>query len=126
MMERENVSIRLSKHKREQIGSLVDRGYASNETDAHRKALNEGLRQYGVTVNGNGDTWLKRLAGELARAFAYLGVAWLGFFALFPIRFRLIGVAIMVMALALVAIRLVLGQVEPRVTHALQRGESEA
>lgn len=108
------------------VEDMVEWGDAASEGEAVDQFLNEGMRQYGYRVGTNGDTWLKRLAGELARLFAYLGVGWLTFFALFPVRFRMIGVAIVALAVAMTALRLVLGQVEPRVTHALQRGESEA
>ena len=119
-------SVRFNQQQLDALEELKERGKADSETEAHRMLLNAGMQRYGFTIAGNGDTWLKRLAGELARLFAYLGVAWLAFFALFPIQFRMIGVAIVVLAVAMTAIRLVLGQVEPRVTHALQRGESEA
>ncbi len=108
------------------ISDMVAEGRAASEGEAVDLFVNEGMRQYGYRVGGNGDTWLKRLAGELARLFAYLGVGWLAFFALFPVQFRMVGVAIVVLAVAMTALRLVLGQVEPRVTHALKRGESEA
>jgi hypothetical protein len=110
----------------EAVEDMVERNDAASEGEAVDLFVNEGMRQYGYRVGGNGDTWLKRLAGELARLFAYLGVGWLAFFALFPVQFRMIGVAIVALAVAMTALRLVLGQVEPRVTHALQRGEHEA
>ncbi len=120
-------SIRFNPSQEEAIEDLQDRGKAESDSQAHRLLVNAGMQQYGYRVDGaHGNTWLKRLAGELARLFAYLGVGWLAFFALFPVQFRMIGVAIVVLAVAMTALRLVLGQVEPRVTHALQRGEHEA
>lgn len=110
----------------EAIEDLEDRGKADNASEAVRMLLNAGMQAHGYDVAANNsDTTLRRMAGELSRLFAYVGVAWIAFFWAFPVGFRLPGVLVMAAALGMVAIYVALGQVEPRVTHWLfSRGES--
>lgn len=115
----EHKSIRLESDQLDAISDMAETGKADNESAALRKLLSEGMRQYGYAVNGNGNTSLKRAAGELARLFTYVGLGWLAFFWAFPVEFRLWGAVVLLMALAMVGAYLALDAYEPAISRRL-------
>lgn len=117
-------TVRFNPSQREAIEDLVDKGKAENESQAHRMLVNAGMEAYGFTPRGATDTRLRVMAGELAKLFAYVGIAWIAFFWAFPVQFRLVGAAVVVAALGMVGVYVALGYVEPDLSRRLfSRGE---
>lgn len=119
-------SIRLEKAHREAIKDMVDRGKVDNASEAHKQFLSEGMRQFGYEYGEYADTRLQAVAGEFARAFAWIGVGWLALTLLLPVGFRLGSVGAFSASLACVVIYRVLEQHEPNVSRRLSglfRGE---
>jgi hypothetical protein len=109
----------LTDHQLEVIERMVERGEAGNESEALRNLVNEGMVSFGYRGGQNGNTTLKWMAKELARAFTWAGLAWLAFFWAFPVGFRLPGVMVLIAALGMIAVYLVLDKYEPAVSHRL-------
>jgi len=120
----ERKSVRITGEQDAAIDDLQDRDKAESESEALRMLITAGMRHYGYRATGNGNTSLKWLSGELARLFAYIGLGWLAFFWAFPVKFRVLGAVVLVMALGMVAVYAVLDQVEPAVSERLF-GESD-
>lgn len=114
----ESRGVRLEKSHREAIKDMVDaRGIADNGNEAIKQLLDAGMREYGYR-NGaeNGDTTLKRLTAEFARAFTWIGIAWLTLTMLLPVGFRLGAAFAFFAALGCFAVYVALDRREPRVS----------
>lgn len=99
-------SIRLEKQHEDAIEDLDNRGVADNESEAHRMLLAAGMREFGYEAGGyQAASPLSWVAGEFARAFAWIGVAWLALTALFPVVWRMGAVFALLASLGCVVVR---------------------
>lgn len=92
-------------------------GDADNYSEALRRATKTGLQELGYQNGENADTTLKWLSGEFARAFAWIGIAWVGLTLLLPIRYRVGAVFAVFAAAGCSGLYVALDQHEPGVTN---------
>jgi len=111
---------RLEKHQLEAISDMVDRGLADNESEAHRMLLNEGKRAYGYKNGSYSDTALKRICGELAKAFALIGIVLVGVTYFYPVSFRILAIGPLVSSGFLFAVESLLESYEPKVSNKIK------
>lgn len=120
-------SVRVTNEHESCIEDMVDRGIADSGSEAHRLLLNEGMRQYGYAAGECRDTRLKWLCREFARAFAWVGIAWLALTLFFPVGFRVGAIFAVWASLGCVVLLFVLDRHEPAVSQRIARicrGES--
>lgn len=68
--------------------------------------LAAGMREFGYEAGQyHGESRLSWIAGEFARAFAWIGVAWLALTALFPVVWRMGAIFALLASLACVVVR---------------------
>jgi len=123
----ETKSARFSREQTEAIEDMVDKGLADNQSEAHRMLVNAGMHEYGYSNGGYSETALKRICGELAKAFLLVGVVLVGVTYFYPITFRVLAVGPIVSGLFLLGVESVLENVEPKVSNRIKRllgGES--
>lgn len=113
----QHTSVRLEKEERDAIEHMEETNRADNLSEAHRKLLRAGMREYGYENGNMTETALKRFSAEFARAFVWIGLAWLGVTVVAPVEYRLGAVFALFAAVGSSGVYVALDRHEPRVSE---------
>jgi len=116
----ETKSARFSREQTEAIEDMVEKGLADNQSEAHRMLVNAGMHEYGYANGGYSETALKRICGELAKAFMLVGIVLVGVTYFYPVSFRILAIGPLVSSGFLFAVESVLESHEPKVSNKIK------
>jgi len=83
-----NTTARTDQDHREALDAMVDAGEADSKSEALRQTSQSDLARRGY-LNGTHKPRLSGIADEFAKAFAWIGIGWLGVTMLYPVGYRL-------------------------------------
>lgn len=113
-------SIRLEKHQIDAIEDMEERGDADTQTEAHKRLLNAGLREFGYFNGEYTDTALKSIVGQLSTYMLVAGVVWTGLTWYYPRVYAMPAIGLFLSGLFLGGVERALQDYEPRVTNKLK------
>lgn len=119
--------VRIDSELEDVVDDLQDRGLADDTSDAIRRLAHAGMQDYGYQNGTHYQTpshqasGLQTAAGEFARAFAWVGIAWLALTLMFPIEIRLGAVFAFAAALGCSGLYVVLENHEDHVKTIVKR-----
>lgn len=120
-------SIRLEKQERDVMNDMVERrGLADNESEAHRRLLRAGMREYGYENGSYSKSRLTWIASQMAWSFGLVALLWFGVTMLAPVRFRIIGYGLAFASLGCAGLYHLLDRHEPAISKTLFQRSEEA
>lgn len=114
-------SARFTKDQEHAIEDMVERGYADNESEAHRMLVNAGMQEYGYRNGEHRDTALKAVVHRVSWLFMTAGLVGMAFTVAYPVPARLPSFAVVGAGVFLFGVYHVLEEHEPKVSNQLRR-----
>jgi len=116
----EVLKTRAEREQHQVVEDMIDRGIADSESEALRRLIDAGAREYGYSAASYRDTGLRRVTRRVGWGFAIAALLWFGATLLLPVGYRLPGFGAAFASLAAFAIDRGLGRVEPGLSDRLR------